>query len=99
MRPHFRNRSGSQSRTGWGLPDPHAPGSPDFSARHQTREVEIVGFHPGTVRVDVGGEPAESSVAFSDKASAAPIYAPAATSTQPVVPDLKPGLGKPTRRP
>lgn len=97
MRSHFRNRV--RARREWGLPDPHSTGSPEFAERHQCQEVEIVGFHPGTVRVDVGSGLAEPSVPSGDMTPTTPIYFPPVPSSPFAEPDLKPGLGRPTRKP
>lgn len=99
----FRNRTRQQrrNRDGWGLStdDPYQPSSPGYAERAREQEVEIVGFHPGTVRIDLGGTVALAHVARPAVPPAAPAPAPTARKPEPKAPDLKPGIGKRHRRP
>lgn len=87
-------------------PDPYAPNSPGFDERHQVTETVLLG---GTVCVEVGapvhrlpgeGERISSPAAPTEQP---PIDQPSAPSVpaeprrERSEPDLKPGLGKPTR--
>ena len=80
--------------------DPYAPNSPDYAKRTVVREVELLGFADGTVRVDVGGptpaKPAEPPVAASEP-PAVPAEGPAREAREPE--PFKPGLGKDRRNP
>jgi hypothetical protein len=105
MRPRFRNRA-RQRRDGWGLPDPHKPGSPDYAERAQQTATQLP---CGTVRIDAGEpvarlaeEPQPVACGSPSARPAVPVVAPAPAPAAPSAerrePDTKAGLGK-HRRP